>query len=87
MTAPAISMCGGLHLDVLDYERAETLGEEAREIGRSVNSLSLVVSGGIDLLLSFVRRGEVGRSERLLQEVAEGRGQRLAPMAGCGAFG
>ena len=68
-TARAISMCGGVHLDVFDFDGAETLAEEARELGRSVNFLLPVVSGGIDLLLSFVRRGEVGRTETLIDEV------------------
>ena len=63
-TARAISMCGGVHLDVFDFDNAETLAEEARELGRSVNFLLPVVSGGIDLLLSFVRRGEVDAPRR-----------------------
>jgi tetratricopeptide (TPR) repeat protein len=69
--ARAISMRGGLHLEVLDFTGAETLAEEARELGRSVNFLHAVVSGGIDLLLTFARRGDVGRTERLIDEVAQ----------------
>lgn len=69
--ARAISMRGGLHLDVFDFKGAETLAEEARELGRSLNFLHSVVSGGIDLLLTFARRGDVGRTERLIDEVAQ----------------
>jgi tetratricopeptide (TPR) repeat protein len=67
--ARAISMRGGLHLDVFDFAGAEMLAEEARELGRSANFLHPVISGGIDLLLTFVRRGEVGRTETLIDEV------------------
>lgn len=79
--ARATSMCGGLHLEVLDFERAEALAEEAREISRSVNWPLAETSGGIDLLLKFVRCQELGRAERLLPEVAE------AAMHGQGAHG
>jgi hypothetical protein len=45
------------------------LVSEAREIGRSLKFMHPVVSGGIDLLLCFARRGEVNRAERLIDEV------------------
>lgn len=79
--ARATSMCGGLHLEVFDFGRAEALAEEAREISRSVNWPLAETSGGIDLLLNWARRQEVGRAERLLPEVAE------AAMQGQGAHG
>jgi class 3 adenylate cyclase/tetratricopeptide (TPR) repeat protein len=69
--ARATSMCGGLHLEVFDFARAEALAEEAREISRSLNWPLATASAGIDLLLNFARRGEVGRCEPLLPEVAE----------------
>lgn len=79
--ARATSMCGGLHLEVFDFGRAEALAEESREISRSVHWPLAETSAGIDLLLNFARRQEVGRAERLLPEVAE------AAMRGQGAHG
>jgi tetratricopeptide (TPR) repeat protein len=69
--ARATAMCGGLHLQLFDFAKAETLAEEAGEIGRSVNWQQATVSGGIDLLLNYARRQEPGRTEPLLAEVAE----------------
>jgi tetratricopeptide (TPR) repeat protein len=64
-------MAGGLHLEVFDFSRAQTLAEEARELGQSLRWPQAVVSAGIDLLLNFARRGEVERTEALVDEVAE----------------
>lgn len=67
----AIAMEGGLYLDLFDYERAEATATEARELGRSSGFHQSHVSGGIDLLFNFARRGEVGRVERLIPEVGD----------------
>jgi tetratricopeptide (TPR) repeat protein len=64
-------MRGGLHLDLGDFAVAEALAEEAREISRSVRWANAQASAGIDLLLIFTRRGELGRAEGLVAEVAE----------------
>jgi len=69
--ARATAMCGGLHLEIFDFARAEALAEEAREISRSLNWPHAAASGGIDLLLNYARCQEVGRTESLLLEVAE----------------
>jgi class 3 adenylate cyclase/tetratricopeptide (TPR) repeat protein len=70
--ARTAGMCAGLHLELFDFQGAEALSEEAREIGRrAAHTRQPVVSGGIDLLLNFARRQEVGRAERLVDEVAE----------------
>ena len=50
--ARATAMCGGLHLELFDFARAEALAEEAREISRSANWPAAMASGGIDLLLN-----------------------------------
>jgi tetratricopeptide (TPR) repeat protein/transcriptional regulator with XRE-family HTH domain len=70
--ARTTAMRGGLHLEVFDYGGAETLAEEARELSRSTHFISPIVSAGIDLLLNFTRRGELGRAEGLVAEVAAG---------------
>ena len=70
--ARALAMCGGMHLAVFDFAGAEVLAEEARALAHSLNWFMPVVSGGIDLLLNFARRGEPARADALLDEVAEG---------------
>jgi tetratricopeptide (TPR) repeat protein len=69
--ARSTAMSGGLHLEIFDFERAESLAEEARALGLSLDWLQAVVSAGIDLLLNFARRREVGRAKTLLPEVAQ----------------
>lgn len=66
-------MRGGLHLEVFDFDGAETLAEQARDLCRSVQHGRLPeVSAGLDLLLNFARRGDLGRAEGLVDEVAVG---------------
>jgi class 3 adenylate cyclase len=69
--ARAVGMSVGFHVDVFDLDGAEALAEEARELARSASFPPTLVSAGVDLLLIFARRGEVGRAERLVDEVAE----------------
>ncbi len=64
-------MRGCLHLELFDFGGAEALAQEACELSRSVRRVSHPqVSGGIDLLLIFARRGDLGRTEGLVDEVA-----------------
>ena len=69
--ARALTMCGGVHLELFDFAGAEALAQEAREVSRSVHWPHAETSAGIDLLLNFARRGEVGRAERLVDEVGQ----------------
>jgi tetratricopeptide (TPR) repeat protein len=69
--ARAIAMSAGFHLDAFDYAGNEAIAEEARELGRSVNFPPPVVSSSIDLLFNFTRRQEIGRAEKLVDEVAD----------------
>ncbi|HEY7092746.1 MAG TPA: AAA family ATPase [Ktedonobacterales bacterium] len=69
--AASMAMRGGVHLEVFDYEGAEQLAEKARIIARTANWPPASVSAGIDLLLNFARRHEIGRTNALLPEVAE----------------
>jgi DNA-binding SARP family transcriptional activator len=73
----AIAMSAGFHLDLFDYAGAQAIQEEARERGREHFPPS-AVSAGIDLLFNFVRRGDVGSAEPMVdllgQEVASGGG-------------
>jgi DNA-binding winged helix-turn-helix (wHTH) protein len=70
MLARATAMAAGLHLTLFDFEGAEALQSEACELARSVGFVPPIVSAGIDTLLTFARRHEPGRAERLLEETA-----------------
>src|SRR5262249_30838320 len=70
MLARATAMAAGLHLSLFDFEGAEMLQSEARELGRSVGFAPSIVSVGIDSLRMFARSHEPGRAERLLEETA-----------------
>ncbi|HEY8600448.1 MAG TPA: AAA family ATPase, partial [Thermomicrobiales bacterium] len=69
LRARAIAFSAGFHLDLWDFAGNEALAEEARELARSLGFAPPVVSAGIDLLLNFARKQDVGRAERLLGEV------------------
>ena len=70
LLARATAMSAGFHLSVFDFEGAEALQSEARELALSVGFNLPLVSAGIDLLLTFARRHDPGRAERLLPETA-----------------
>ena len=65
-------MRGGLHLEAFDFDGAEALAREARDLSRrSLRHFPVpTVSAGLDLLLNFARRGDVGNTEGLVDEVA-----------------
>jgi hypothetical protein len=69
LTARAVAMTAGLHRELLDFETAEALSEQARETARSAAFVPPVVSAGIDLLLNAARRQDPGRADALLGEV------------------
>src|SRR5262249_48094979 len=68
LLARATALSAGLYLNVFDFERAEALQREAREMAASVNFTPPVVSAGIDMLLTFARQHDPGRGETLLRE-------------------
>jgi predicted Ser/Thr protein kinase len=68
LLARATAMSAGFHLGVFDFEGAEALQREARELGQSVAFAPTVVSASIDLLLTLARRHDPGAAERLLVE-------------------
>jgi tetratricopeptide (TPR) repeat protein len=70
LLARAIAISTGFHNEVFDDEGAEPLSHEARDLARSAGFLPPAVSAGIDLLMSYARQGEIGRTERLVDEVA-----------------
>jgi len=73
--ARAIAMAAGFHLDIFDFEGNETLALEARERARFAAFAPSLVSAGIDLVLNFTYRGELGRAEALLAETADSAGE------------
>ncbi|MDP9435461.1 MAG: AAA family ATPase [Actinomycetota bacterium] len=64
-----IAISAGLHLDLFDFQGAEAIQQEARDLGRTHFTPS-AVSAGIDLMFNLTRRGDVGRTESLLDDVA-----------------
>jgi tetratricopeptide (TPR) repeat protein len=70
LRARAIAMSAGFRLDLFDFTGAEARAREAREAARAAQFLPPAVSAGIDLLLNFARRGDVGRADELIGEVA-----------------
>jgi tetratricopeptide (TPR) repeat protein len=73
--ARAIAMAAGFHLDIFDFEGNETLALEARELARFAAFLPSLVSAGIDLVLNFTHRGELGQAQTLLAETADSAGK------------
>jgi DNA-binding SARP family transcriptional activator/tetratricopeptide (TPR) repeat protein len=71
LLARAISMSAGYHLDLFDFAGNEAVAQEARELARSYSFIPPAVSSGIDLMLNYSRRHEVGLAENLIPEVEE----------------
>jgi class 3 adenylate cyclase/tetratricopeptide (TPR) repeat protein len=69
--ARSMVMLGGVHLELYDFTTAQAITEEAKEIAASLNFPPPIISANIDLLFNFARRGDVGRTEALIDEVAE----------------
>ena len=64
------AMAAGFHLDLFDFVGAEALSQEARDLALSVNFPPPATSAGIDLLLNYARRRELGPTDKLVDEVA-----------------
>ncbi len=72
LLARALACSAGFRLDLFDFEGAEVRSQEARELATSLGFTPPAVSAGIDLLLNYTRRGDVGKTEPLLDEVVVG---------------
>jgi tetratricopeptide (TPR) repeat protein len=70
MLARVTAIASGLHMSVFDYEGAESLQAEARELSRSIAFFPSLVSSNIDALLMLARCHEPGRAEQLLRDTA-----------------
>jgi tetratricopeptide (TPR) repeat protein len=70
LLARGLSMSAGFHLNVFDFEGAEALQSEAREVAASVNFDPTLVSAAIDLIMIHTRRQELERADKLLRETA-----------------
>ncbi|HXH23514.1 MAG TPA: AAA family ATPase [Dehalococcoidia bacterium] len=66
----AIAMEAGMHLDLLDFEGAATLQQEAREVAAAAGFPPAAVSAGIDLLLNLARQGRPAEAEAIEPEIA-----------------
>ncbi len=72
--ARSIACSAGFRLELGDAVGAEALCHEARQLAHSLGFVPPAISAGIDLLMNYARRGDVGRAERLIDEVAAGVG-------------
>ncbi len=70
LLARAIASSTGFRNDLFDADGAEPLAREARDLARAAGFPPPAVSAGIDLLVSLTRRGEIGQTERLVDEAA-----------------
>jgi DNA-binding SARP family transcriptional activator len=70
LLARAIAMSAGFHLDLEDFDGHEALALEARELAQSLSFPPPAVSAGIDLLLNYARRRDVGKAEAIVDGVA-----------------
>ena len=73
--ARSITMLGGVHLELYDYETAQSITEEARDLAASFNFPPPIISANIDLLFNFARSGKVEKTEALVSKVAEAVGK------------
>ncbi len=69
--ARSMVMLGGVHLELYDFSRAQTITEEARRIATSFNFPPPIISADIDLLFNFARTGKPDRAVRMANEVAK----------------
>jgi tetratricopeptide (TPR) repeat protein len=72
LLARATSMSAGFRLAIGDYDGAEAIQTEARELAKRINFAPTIVSPGIDLLLIAARRGQPGNVDTLLNETVAG---------------
>lgn len=72
LLARSIACSAGFLLDLFDYSGSEECSREARELARSLDFTPPGVSAGIDLIMNYARRGQVGRAEPIVAEVAAG---------------
>jgi tetratricopeptide (TPR) repeat protein len=72
LLARALACSTGFRLDLFDFAGAEARSLEARELARSLGFTPPAVSAGIDLIVNYTRRGDVGRTAPLVDEVAAG---------------
>jgi tetratricopeptide (TPR) repeat protein len=69
LLARSIGMSAGFHRELFDYAGAQVLAEEARDLALALDFPPPAISSGIELMLNFASRGEIGKAEALLPEV------------------
>jgi DNA-binding winged helix-turn-helix (wHTH) protein/tetratricopeptide (TPR) repeat protein len=72
MLARVTAMTAGLHFNVFDYEGADGLRAEARELARSAGFAPPLISSNIDALLAHARCHDPGPVEQLLEQTVAG---------------
>jgi tetratricopeptide (TPR) repeat protein len=70
LLARSIAMSTGFRLELGDFAGAEELSHEARDLALSGGWSPTAASASIDLLFNYVWRGDLGKAERVLADVA-----------------
>jgi tetratricopeptide (TPR) repeat protein len=68
MLARVTAMTAGLHFNVFDYEGADALRAETRELARSAGFAPPLISSNIDALLALARCHNPGPAEQLMEQ-------------------
>ncbi len=68
--ARVISFEAGMHLSVFDFDGAEALQRESRELAAEADCPQPFISSGLDLLFTLARAGNPGAAEALLKDTA-----------------
>jgi tRNA A-37 threonylcarbamoyl transferase component Bud32/tetratricopeptide (TPR) repeat protein len=71
LLARSIAFEAGYHLSVFDYQQAERVQREARELALSAGMAPALISAGIDMVMTYARTHNPGPGESLLKETAE----------------
>jgi ATP/maltotriose-dependent transcriptional regulator MalT len=68
--ARVFSFEAGMHLNLFDFEGAEALQKESRELAAGAECPQPFISSGLDLLFTLARTGNPGAAETLLKDTA-----------------
>jgi ATP/maltotriose-dependent transcriptional regulator MalT len=68
--ARVFSFEAGMHLSLFDFEGAEALQRESRELAAGADCAQPFISSGIDLLFTLARTGNPGGAQTLLKDTA-----------------
>ena len=71
LLARCLSMSSAFRVDTFDFEKAEAVSLEAREIALAAGWHPPVLSSGLDLAFNYARRHDDAKAESILNDVAQ----------------